>query len=68
MARGTTWNEAFVAVTGEDTSADVFARCHATDWIDLPAMARRAELVDKMAAAYILQGAIDALTMGGTGA
>ena len=25
--------------------------------------ARRAELVDKMAAAYILQGAIDALTM-----
>ena len=27
--------------------------------------ARRAELVDKMAAAYILQGAIDALTMGG---
>ena len=27
--------------------------------------ARRAELVDKMAAAYILQGAIDALAMGG---
>ena len=27
--------------------------------------ARRAELVDKMAAAYILQGAIDALTMSG---
>jgi len=26
--------------------------------------ARRADLVDKMAAAYILQGAIDALTMG----
>jgi putative Holliday junction resolvase len=26
--------------------------------------ARRAELIDKMAAAYILQGAIDALTMG----
>ncbi len=26
--------------------------------------ARRAELVDKMAAAYILQGAIDALCMG----
>jgi putative Holliday junction resolvase len=26
--------------------------------------ARRAELVDKMAAAYILQGALDALTMG----
>ncbi|WP_156681499.1 Holliday junction resolvase RuvX [Sphingomonas profundi] len=26
--------------------------------------ARRAELVDKMAAAYILQGAIDAMTMG----
>ena len=26
--------------------------------------ARRAELVDKMAAAYILQGAVDALTMG----
>jgi putative Holliday junction resolvase len=26
--------------------------------------ARRAELVDKLAAAYILQGAIDALTMG----
>ena len=28
--------------------------------------ARRAELVDKLAAAYILQGAIDALTMGGS--
>jgi putative Holliday junction resolvase len=28
--------------------------------------ARRAELVDKMAAAYILQGAIDALTMDGS--
>jgi putative Holliday junction resolvase len=27
--------------------------------------ARRAELVDKLAAAYILQGAIDALTMSG---
>jgi putative Holliday junction resolvase len=26
--------------------------------------ARRAELIDKMAAAYILQGAVDALTMG----
>lgn len=30
--------------------------------------ARRASLVDKLAAAYILQGAIDALTMGGGGA
>src|SRR3954462_14333551 len=29
-----------------------------------PSRARRAELVDKMAAAYILQGALDALTMG----
>ena len=29
--------------------------------------ARRAELVDKMAAAYILQGAIDALAMGAPG-
>lgn len=28
--------------------------------------ARRAELVDKLAAAYILQGAIDGLAMGGT--
>lgn len=28
--------------------------------------ARRADLVDKLAAAYILQGAIDALTMGGS--
>ena len=38
-------NDAFIALHGEDTAVDVFARCIATDWIDQPAHARRAELV-----------------------
>jgi len=40
-------NEAFMVVTGEQTAADVFAQSIATDWIDLPAHARRAELRDE---------------------
>jgi hypothetical protein len=44
MTRGTETNEAFVAITGEEKAVDVFARSIATDWIDLPAHTRRAEL------------------------
>jgi len=44
MTRGTAMNEAFMVVNGEQTTADVFAQSIATDWIDLPAHARRAEL------------------------
>ena len=47
MTRGTAMNEAFMVVTGERTAADVFAQSIATDWIDLPAHARRAELRDE---------------------
>ena len=47
MTRGTAMNEAFMVVTGEQTAADVFAQSIATDWIDLPAHARRAELRDE---------------------
>ena len=47
MTRGTSINEAFMVVTGEQTAADVFAQSIATDWIDLPAHARRAELHDE---------------------
>ncbi len=44
MTRGTGMNEAFMVTTGEQTAADVFTQSIATDWIDLPAHARRAEL------------------------
>ena len=47
MTRGTTMNEAFMVTTGEQTAADVFAQSIATDWIELPAHARRAELRDE---------------------
>ena len=47
MTRGTGTNEAFIVTTGEQTPADVFAQAIATDWIDLPAHARRAELRDE---------------------
>jgi conjugative relaxase-like TrwC/TraI family protein len=47
MSRGTGTNEAFIVTTGEQTPADVFAQAIATDWIDLPAHARQAELRDE---------------------
>ena len=47
MTRGTGMNEAFMVTSGEQTAADVFAQSIATDWIDLPAHARRAELRDE---------------------
>ena len=47
MSRGTESNHAYLAVVGEQTAADVFARCVVTDWIDQPAHTRRAELRDE---------------------
>ncbi|MCU1393489.1 MAG: conjugal transfer protein [Ilumatobacteraceae bacterium] len=47
MTRGTATNEAFIVTTGEQTAVDVFAQAIATDWIDLPAHARRSELRDE---------------------
>ena len=44
MTRGRASNEALVVTTGEQTAADVIAHCITTDWIDRPALARRAEL------------------------
>ena len=44
MTRGRESNEALVVTTGEQTAADVLAHCITTDWIDRPALARRAEL------------------------
>ena len=44
MTRGRDTNEAFIAVTGEQTAVDVFAQCLLLDWIDLPALTRRVEL------------------------
>jgi hypothetical protein len=44
MTRGRESNEALVVTTGEQTAANVLAHCIATDWIDRPALARRAEL------------------------
>ena len=47
MTRGTGMNEAFMVTSGEQTAVDIFAQSIATDWIDLPAHARRAELRDE---------------------
>jgi hypothetical protein len=47
MTRGTGMNEAFMVTNGEQTAVDIFAQSIATDWIDLPAHVRRAELRDE---------------------
>lgn len=44
MTRGRRSNEAFVVLEGEQTAADVVAESLGRDWIDQPAIARRAEL------------------------
>jgi hypothetical protein len=44
MTRGRHSNEAFVVIEGEETARDVLAQALARDWIDQPAVARRAEL------------------------
>jgi hypothetical protein len=44
MTRGRHSNEAFVVIDGEQTAIDVLAQALARDWIDEPAVARRAEL------------------------
>ncbi|MDQ6944740.1 MAG: AAA family ATPase, partial [Actinomycetota bacterium] len=44
MTRGRLANDAFVVVEGEQTAIDVLAQALARDWIDEPAVARRAEL------------------------
>ena len=41
MTRCTGMNEAFMVTNGEQTAVDIFAQSIATDWIDLPAHARR---------------------------
>jgi hypothetical protein len=47
MSRGTTSNRAYLTVRGEETAADVFARCLTSDWIDQPAHTRQAQLRDE---------------------
>jgi conjugative relaxase-like TrwC/TraI family protein len=44
MTRGRHSNEAFVVIEDEQTATDVLAQALARDWIDEPAVARRAEL------------------------
>ncbi|MCX6522736.1 MAG: hypothetical protein NTZ21_18930 [Actinobacteria bacterium] len=44
MTRGRESNHAYLTVEGEDTTADVFSRYIANDWIDLPAHQRAQEL------------------------
>jgi conjugative relaxase-like TrwC/TraI family protein len=44
MTRGRESNNAYLAVEGEDTAADAFARYLTNDWIDLPAHQRAREL------------------------
>ena len=51
MTRGRSTNEVFVATFGEQTALDVVAQSIATDWIDRPAIARRAQLNPRLEAA-----------------
>ena len=44
MTRGRESNHAYLAIEGEDTAAEVFARYLTNDWIDLPAHQRAQEL------------------------
>ena len=44
MTRGRYCNEAFVVLEGEQSALDVLGQALARDWIDEPAVARRAEL------------------------
>jgi len=44
LSRGMGVNEAYFAVTGEQTALDVMDQSMTADWIDLPATSRRAEL------------------------
>ena len=44
MTRGRESNHAYLAVEGEDTAVDLFARYLTNDWIDLPAHQRAQEL------------------------
>ena len=44
MTRGRQSNEVFVALQGEQTAVDVVGQALVRDWIDEPAVARRAEL------------------------
>lgn len=44
LSRGMAVNEAFFAVSGEQTALDVMVQSMTADWIDLPATSRRAEL------------------------
>lgn len=63
MTRGTATNEAFIVTDGEDRAVDVFERCLASDWIDQPAVARRAELLlppDDVAESHRLARGADA--------
>jgi len=46
MSRGTHGNHAYIATSGEQTALDVFTQSLATDWIDVPALTRQAELND----------------------
>ena len=47
MTRGRMSNEVFVALQGEQRAVDVLAQALARDWIDEPAVARRAELAER---------------------
>jgi len=44
MTRGRHHNDAYIVTNDEDTAIDIFANSIANNWIDQPALARRAEL------------------------
>ena len=52
MTRGRLSNEAFVVLEGNQAALDVLAQALARDWIDEPAVARRAELAARVPAGH----------------
>lgn len=48
MTRGRLSNEAFVVLRGEETAVDILGQALTQDWIDEPAIARRAELARRV--------------------
>lgn len=48
MTRGRLSNEAFVVLRGEETAVDILGQALTRDWIDEPAVARRAELARRV--------------------
>ncbi len=66
MTRGRLSNEAFVVLDGEQSATDVVSEALSRDWIDQPAVSRRAELqrsASQPAGANSMQRPLDSVTL-----